>query len=399
MKINLAKTINFLLFICLSLFFMNNDRINLLCYIYIIISFIIFGVNIKNKGKVSIFILCIGLLLIVLLPIIFILSDNGINNTLIVFVTLIISYLNFYDYNYNSVKQIDKIDRVINIIITLRLIFNFIMSLMNSNSLINGLVLSSSIDKNYTGVIIFLFFNWSLKRKNWCGVIICLMYSLIIQSRLLVIAIILMTILNLLFRIIEKSKFNIPRKFLNRLLDLKTFGIFNLTIIFTLIITIFSYVMVKFVNIDSISDYQESLNDKSNAIRVRANIYAIEDIKENPSLILIGYDNNIRNVLGVTDNSTFYLGLRLVQPHNYLLNFFLRYGIILSLIYNIVLCNILSKVWNRENLPFILTYLFMNMFMHSLLSTKYLVLFLYVLFIMHKNSNNNDKFSVGNEVF
>lgn len=378
---------------------MNNDRINLLCYIYIIISFIIFGVNIKNKGKVSVFIFCIGLLLIALLPIIFILSDNGINNTLIIFVTLIISYLNFYDFNYNSVKQIDKIDKVINIIITIRLIFNLIMGLMNSNSLINGLVLSSSIDKNYTGVIIFLFLNWSLKRKNWCGVIICLIYSLIIQSRLLVIAIILMTILNLLFRIIEKSKFNILRKFSNRLLDLKTFGIFNLTIIFTLIITIFSYVMVEFVNIDSISDYQESLNDKSNAIRVRANIYAIEDIKENPSLILIGYDNNIRNVLGVTDNSTFYLGLRLVQPHNYLLNFFLRYGIILSLIYNIVLCNILSKVWNRENLPFILTYLFMNMFMHSLLSTKYLVLFLYVLFIMHKNINNNDKLSVGNEVF
>ena len=105
----------------------------------------------------------------------------------------------------------------------------------------------------------------------------------------------------------------------------------------------------------------------------------------------MGYDNSIREALHISDNkddknTTIFMGFRIVQPHNFVLNLLLRYGLIFTLIYIYILIKVLSIYVNdKDNLAIIICYLFANMFMHSLLSGVYLLYLIYVLRIKNQS--------------
>lgn len=158
-------------------------------------------------------------------------------------------------------------------------------------------------------------------------------------------------------------------------------NIYFLIILSQIIMIGFSYYSTYNIPISQISNYQESLMDGSNAIRVRANVYAFETIKNDAKFIYRGYDSEIKNQLGVSDinNSTQFMGFRLVQPHSLFLNLALRYGLIYTFIYLMYISHLVSIYWNNKTFSFLLAYIFMNMTLHYLFSNGYLIFLLFAL--------------------
>ena len=74
---------------------------------------------------------------------------------------------------------------------------------------------------------------------------------------------------------------------------------------------------------------------------------------------------------------------RLVQPHNSILNLFLRIGIIPAVIYFLILSYILDKLSTVNNCEYIFPYLINTIFMHSLLSGVWLGLWILILFFVN----------------
>ena len=158
-------------------------------------------------------------------------------------------------------------------------------------------------------------------------------------------------------------------------------NIYFLIILSQVIMIGFSYYSTYNIPISQISNYQESLMDGSNAIRVRANVYAFETIKNDAQFIYRGYDSEIKKQLGVSDinNSTQFMGFRLVQPHSLFLNLVLRYGLIYSFIYLMYISHLVSIYWNKRTFVSLLAYIFMNMVLPYLFSNGYLIFLLFAL--------------------
>lgn len=382
LTIDKLKKINIQLFILLTTFILNRNYFNYACIIYFIGVMIIYCLkNIYGykKIKINYVILFIIALFFIGLSICF--SNYGFSNLIITFVFLA---LTFYEFN-NSTEIVEdkKFDYFYFILITWLIIF-LIYSFLKGYIGTENFCLPSSWDKNYSGVAIFLFLCYCIKKKYKVGIIVSAIYIFFLQSRLIILSTALMLVIWLGIYFLKKFKFiNCTIK---KVYSLKTRGIFCLILLMTIVISVFSYFVTEYVPISEISQYKESLYDTSNAIRVRANIYAIEKLKSDKSFIISGYDNNIKNVMGVDNEETaiIYEGFRLVQPHNFLLNLLLRYGLILTIIYLLIVSKIIAIFWNKENLVYIIPYLFMNMFMHSILSTTYLMCFIYILSVKDK---------------
>ncbi|MCC5425073.1 O-antigen ligase domain-containing protein, partial [Clostridium botulinum] len=159
---------------------------------------------------------------------------------------------------------------------------------------------------------------------------------------------------------------------------------YKLFILMFIITVSISYIWVYKVAIDGVKEYQQGLNDTSNKMRFVANIYAIDLIKNNKEeLIFYGYDNDFKDIFSIYDYEIDlhrrFMGVRLVQPHNSILNINIRSGIIFSLLYFYILSRIIDKLYTKDNLEYILPYLFSTLFLHELLNRKFLVFWLILL--------------------
>ena len=299
-----------------------------------------------------------------------ILSRYGFFDLIIVSWNIILTNIIFYKNNTNKNTYI-LFYRACSIFLSLYLIY-YLLTLHNYNE-INFFKLYSTWDKNYSAVIIFLYISLSIKLKKKYGLMIGLIYTIILNSRMLQ----LCSVVSLLIYLYDYKKKS------SSAITYKPFykNISFLIITLSTITIIISYYLTYKVNINSITSYRESLYDKSNAIRVRANVYAVEEIVHEPSRIIYGYDNEIKKQLDVEeeDTATIYEGYRLVQPHNFILNFVLRYGLLYTIIYLYLLERLLAPSLNRNNRFIIIPYMVMNMIMHSLLSSGLLIFFVYIL--------------------
>ena len=281
----------------------------------------------------------------------------------------------FDNDNRNEKKKIDFIYVITCIYLTYFLILSF-----NSGALLaknNSFFLLSMQDKNLSGVIIFLYMCFCYNKKYKFGVILCIIYTIFLNSRMTQMA-------SLLFLGVEylrnKSIFSKVLKF-KLFSSMESKNIYFLIILSQIIMIGFSYYSTYNIPISQISNYQESLMDGSNAIRVRANVYAFETIKNDAQFIYRGYDSEIKKQLGVSDinNSTQFMGFRLVQPHSLFLNLVLRYGLIYSFIYLMYISHLVSIYWNKRTFVSLLAYIFMNMVLPYLFSNGYLIFLLFAL--------------------
>lgn len=256
--------------------------------------------------------------------------------------------------------------------LTAYLLFCFLY-IKNLNNMDNSFHLYGTWDKNYSAVIIFFYMCLSMRLNKKYGFILSIIYTILLNSRMLQ----LCSIISILIYIVN-TKRSVPKKHINGINFKKPSTII---LIFSSLTVALSYYLTFMVSPHLISSYQESIYDKSNAIRVRANVYAVEELTKHPRYLIYGYDGSIKKQLSVEDEKTavIYRGYRLVQPHNFILNFILRYGLIYTLIYLILIDKILLRYNSRNNNFILYPYIIMNMIMHSLMSTGLLVFFVYIL--------------------
>lgn len=256
--------------------------------------------------------------------------------------------------------------------LTAYLLFCFLY-IKNLNNMDNSFHLYGTWDKNYSAVIIFFYMCLSMRLNKKYGFILSIIYTILLNSRMLQ----LCSIISILMYIVN-AKRSVPKKHINGINFKKPSTII---LIFSSLTVVLSYYLTFMISPRLISSYQESIYDKSNAIRVRANVYAVEELTKHPRYLIYGYDGSIKKQLSVEDEKTavIYRGYRLVQPHNFILNFILRYGLIYTLIYLILIDKILLRYNSRNNNFILYPYIIMNMIMHSLMSTGLLVFFVYIL--------------------
>jgi putative membrane protein len=385
MKIKIKTIIYYLTYIYLTfnfIVYINASVSKLIDYAYIALVsmfLLIYFLNSKNKS-ITKKTLTIPIILILFIFIQIIFGEFGFfdifKNSVFAIIACLIFENNIFDNNNHDEKK--KID-FIYVITCIYLIYFLILSFISGTLLAknNSFFLLSMQDKNLSGVIIFLYMCFCYNKKYKLGVILCIIYTIFLNSRMTQIA-------SLLFFGVEYLR---NKLMFSKVLKLKLFSsmesknIYFLIILSQIIMIGFSYYSTYNIPISQISKYQESLMDGSNAIRVRANVYAFETIKNDVKFIYRGYDSEIKNQLGVSDinNSTQFMGFRLVQPHNLFLNLALRYGLIYTFIYLMYISHLVSIYWNNKTFSCLLAYIFMNMTLHYLFSNGYLIFLLFAL--------------------
>lgn len=385
MKIKIKTIIYYLTYIYLTFNFIVyiNARVStLIDYAYIAlvsIFLLLYFLNNKNKS-ISNKTLTIPIILMLFVFIQIIFGKFGFfdifKNSVFAIIACLMFENNIFDNNNrNEKKKIDFIYVITCIYLTYFLILSFINGTLLAKN--NSFFLLSMQDKNLSGVIIFLYMCFCYNKKYKFGVILCIIYTIFLNSRMTQMA-------SLLFFGVEYLR---NKSMFSKILKFKLFSsmgsknIYFLIILSQIIMIGFSYYSAYNIPISQISKYQESLMDGSNAIRVRANVYAFETIKNDAKFIYRGYDSEIKNQLGVSDinNSTQFMGFRLVQPHSLFLNLVLRYGLIYSFIYLMYISHLVSIYWNKRTFVSLLAYIFMNMVLPYLFSNGYLIFLLFAI--------------------
>lgn len=251
------------------------------------------------------------------------------------------------------------------------LLINIIVSLAFQETV---LVFSSLEDKNFTAVLIYLFFLLSNKLKHYGGIILTFLYLILLStSRSMLLMIVLFYFFQIVIIIKKKNNGKI-------LLCKKLWKLFIIMFAF---ICVFSFIWVFYISAGTLSGYHESLNDGSNRMRFVANIKAMELFTKPYLTWFWGFGNKLTEYLGISSTNlaehTHYLGVRLVQPHNCFFNMFLKIGIFPGIIYFTLLAKLLDRFNTVENIPYLLPYLINTMFMHSLLDGNFLMFWIFIL--------------------
>ncbi len=252
-----------------------------------------------------------------------------------------------------------------------------------------------SYDKNYFGVVLFLFFCWCWFEKRLFGLVICVAASFLLNSRALQLMIVLFVVISIVVRV----------RFSSSILFKSPSPVILMTafVAMTIVIVAFSsWWTTDVVGSSTVSSALASrgLNDTSNAIRFNSNMYAVDQLFDDPSLLIMGYDSDISTSMNIGnplegDNMAFMAarnGYRVVQPHHAVLNLLLKHGLLFTVGYLLVFCFSFSKYFTIGAACVWVPYLTIGMVMHSTLTAQYLLMFVFLLV-----SANNDLSTKGIE--
>lgn len=265
------------------------------------------------------------------------------------------------------------------VIMSLYLLLNIYNSYLNNNFL----TFINFADKNYTSILIYLYFLYCLSKKYKIGIVISLMFLIVNDSRLYILMLVVSFLCILYYKYFLKN---------DKIIYYKSKCVFKIFLSFLVISFALSFFWVNFIVGDNTKNYKESLNDTSNAIRMNSNLYFFKIIAQDKNLIWRGYDSDIIVALGLSSddavNSSKYGGYRIVQPHNSFINPFLTHGLIYTIIYFIILSYLLGNLINNKNIHIWLPYFIGCIFMHTLLSSIYLIFLTIILVESNKRSEN-----------
>lgn len=232
-----------------------------------------------------------------------------------------------------------------------------------------------TMDKNYTGILVFLLFLLSFCVKKPMGVVLSSFYLIFMTESRSIYGMLILFFFVKVFR----------TQIWNALCFFRLKKAFRQFIVLFLGIICLSFFWIHFVAVSPLSDYRQGINDGSNKMRFAANIYAEQQMEQRPQFLYYGLGDDIKVVFGIDSEDfsehTRFMGVRLVQPHNSFLNMMLRIGIIEAIIYFAFLGYILDRIKSKKNIEYYLPYLINACFMHSLLDGPYLVIWTFILMI------------------
>lgn len=239
-------------------------------------------------------------------------------------------------------------------------------------------------DKNYFGVVVFLFFCWCWQRRKWPGIAAMILIALVLGSRNLQLSLCAFVVIVILKKLRElgagpRAQSRLNREYTAAYESRRVRRVFTGFALMLVIIFAFSlWWTTSMVGSETVS-YQSGLNDASNAMRFSSNWFGLEAFRADNSLWYRGYDSAIFDVLGIDQENVLESlsinGYRVVQPHHLVLNLLLKEGAIFTFLYFAVLSWILAGHIRWSNAEIWIPFALMNMFMHSL-GMEYLLLFL-----------------------
>lgn len=236
----------------------------------------------------------------------------------------------------------------------------------------SDIVFSVIGEKNYTAVFVFCVFLYSNKRRYYSGILLGIIYGIFFtESRSFLLLLILFYIL---WFLPDRCK---------DFLEKHRVRFFFIFIILFVAVAVFSIYWVYNVSTSGLVDYKTGLNDGSNRMRFVANIKAFQMLSEPTKTLFWGYGDHLLEALGVTSDDysyhTHFLGVRLVQPHNSLINPLVTMGIVPGIIYCYILSLMIDKYNSRDNIPYIFPYVINAMIMHSMFELQWLVFWTLIL--------------------
>jgi len=236
-------------------------------------------------------------------------------------------------------------------------------------------------DKNITGVFVFLFFCYCWHYKRIMGICVCLIFILFMSGSRSLYGMMLLFFMVKYFRplLIKISSL----KLFKWRLSLKSSVHLLLLFLFTMGL---SFYWINNIATAPLDAYREGFNDASNKMRFGANLYGLHKITEKEGILFIGYGDTLKEEWGIEEETPYsehtrYLGVRLVQPHNCVLNLVLRLGLLPGILYLIFLGRLLDHLRCNRNLEYYLPLLINGCFMHSLFSGPFLVFWAFLLYI------------------
>lgn len=241
-------------------------------------------------------------------------------------------------------------------------------------------VANDSYDKNFLGVLYFLCAFWHLKRRLYGRVVIFAVAGVAIGSRNFFLMALVLLVAMALRRLSNQigSRRRWPKYVPGKLFALMLLG--------PLAMVPFSVWWTS--NVITADTYRstQGLNDRSNAVRFNSNVFAYSILMLDESLWFRGYDASLSDTLHIIPSSSldgtessldgaFYNGFRVVQPHNSVLNLFLRVGVLFTIVYLWILAQLIAR--RRDWFPpaLVFPYLTACLIMHSLLVGPLLLLF------------------------
>ena len=202
-----------------------------------------------------------------------------------------------------------------------------------------------------------------------------------------------------LFALIKVIKLLLSKNKLRKKTDSKnaTYQPFLIICLAVAVTICFSYFWTYVISTSNVLYYHEGLNDGSNAVRFRSNIFALEQVFRTTDFIFYGYDNDIRLLIGdiSPEESAMFMGYRLVQSHNSIINMFMKNGILFAGVYVVLLCILLRRFFDKNRLEYWLPYLFGSMILHSMFSLGYLLIFVISLSVVSSPTANYKRLRFG----
>ncbi len=231
-------------------------------------------------------------------------------------------------------------------------------------------------DQNYTGILVFCIFMYSLKRKYISGFVLTALYAAVFNNSR---GFISLFFVFAIFWGIKKPVYRI----LNWR-EKKQQNLFIIFMLFTAFTILLSFVWVYRISATSFTRvYKGSLNDASNRIRALSILRGLQMLNNPNETFLWGYGSKLLEVMGIsgTDFASHprFMGLRLAQPHNTAINLAVRIGIVPTVLYYYFLSKLISRYITEENIPYFVPFFLNSLFMHSLLIWQWLVLLVIIL--------------------
>ena len=301
--------------------------------------------------------------------------------------TLVFSIISFFAYKDDKLTNKNKLPYVFDWFywgVLASTVLHLILFIKNNPGVHNFYISGGAWDVNVWSMVFFSFIVYcdSKRYKLWIPVAI-LVVLFCRESRgclLVFMSFVLIKFVKFLF---ERTHRNNSRL---EAFQKKTFSPLGVIISITLFTIVFSLFWTFVISSSDVAYYHKSINDGSNAVRFRSNIYVIEQIFKSPNFFFYGYDNSIRTVLGDfdTENNVIYLGYRLVQSHNSIINLFMKNGILFTIIYICILSILFRDSFSYKKMEHWIPYLIGSMLLHSMFSTGFLLFFVLAL-------HNNEK--------
>ena len=353
-----SKLLYLLFGICFCwIFLLANDEQNVLAQniaiAFAMISYIVFLIqrkNVLNKAT--------GLVVTTLLVFfLFRNQSNELNYSILNnYLYIIIIYC---VYGLGDIRFIIKKNRDV-IAITMSIIISFFAFryIIYGEDFLFGLIQ----EENYIAAFLFLLFLYCFKTKQNICLAVTFLLILIVASRAYLLNIVIFLAFYytiVFFKYFKKLRLGI---------DLKNYQacFYSINFIFWGIISII---------IHNFDEGESILIDYSNYMRYLSDVFALKTLF-NWKFLFSGLGYDIGDYIAYNWNFRSYAT---IQPHNSLLNTFMMLGVLPGFFYYYVIFKIASHS-PQNNLPYIVSFIFYSLGMHSLLSSYFLLFWFFILY-------------------